>query len=180
MKKILVNRRQSTRCNKTNGRDNAVKQALRGYQLMDHGKSSGGTSIVKVSADDPSLDGLKVLRSLGAQCERGSVTLAVEVESKAPSIICDPLDAIEHRESMCRRLLHKREQGKLSSGPLLRFLRKSVGKPWREVEAALHRRVGKDFATGSPTRDETTTASASRSNCVTARCSTSSARRPTP
>lgn len=154
MKKILVNRHQSTRCKKTNRRDNAVKQALRGYQLMDQGKSSGGTSIVKVSADAPYLDDLKVLRSLGAQCERGSVMLAVEVESKAPSIICDPLDAIDHHESMRRRLLDKREQGKLSSGPLLRFLRKSVGKPWREVEAALHRRVGKDFATGSPTWDE--------------------------
>jgi hypothetical protein len=153
MKKTLVNRRQSTKGSKTNCRGTNLRQLLRHYEPQ-RSEKSGGTSIVTMDADDPTLDQAQVVRCLGAHCDRGWVELQVEVRAKSDAvIISDPFDAVESREPMRKRLLDRREPN-LGYGPLLRFLRTQVGKPWREVEAALHRRLGSNFASSYQTWDK--------------------------
>ena len=139
MKKVLFNRRPSSKNPRTRRRRNSLVQALRNHQARPQ---TSTTRLVHVDIGDPSLDRMTVVRYLGAQCRGSRTEVLVEARQHAElQVEQDDLDVLSGKESMKANLFHYRDQ-KLGKGPLRRFLRSQVGRPWHDVEKALRRAQG--------------------------------------
>jgi hypothetical protein len=145
MKKVLFQQRSSGKNSKGRHRhSNRLVQALRSVPRCEFPPER---SVVRMTVDPDVLDSYapkRILRYIGATGRGDNVKVTADLvfESYPDMGYSEPLpfDHLPKHE----RMGAGRYQGDAEwcVGPLRRFLRSMVGKPWREVEAALRRKVG--------------------------------------